>query len=243
MRGGYWRASLPAQSGLSECLTSDRQLRWGRAWTFCGTVLVIVALGSCGPSQRSTAGATIPPVAFAQSEIAVPPQADSSDAAALFSVTDKNLLANASFEHKDDIGRPRGWGVSPASIIEVTPAEEYDAYDGATTMTLRSTSESWGILFQDIRLTEDVRGKLLLVTAQGRSPLKNYMRLSVTYKIDGTEKEASAAWPESPDSWTSEAVRVEIPPGIDDSTVRVRVVIRNKPGFVFRVDDLCAVLM
>ena len=173
----------------------------------------------------------------------MPPQADSSDAAALFSVTDKNLLANASFEHKDDIGRPRGWGVSPASIIEVTPAEEYDAYDGATTMTLRSTSESWGILFQDIRLTEDVRGKLLLVTAQGRSPLKNYMRLSVTYKIDGTEKEASAAWPESPDSWTSEAVRVEIPPGIDDSTVRVRVVIRNKPGFVFRVDDLCAVLM
>jgi hypothetical protein len=133
--------------------------------------------------------------------------------------------------------------VSPSSIILPASGPEYDAFDGATTMTLRGISESWGILFQDLRLTDDAKSKTLFVTAQGRAPLKDYMRLSVVFKIDGVEHEQQASWPACPDSWKSESVSVDLPPNLDDSTVRVRVIIRNKPGYVFRVDDLRAVLV
>jgi hypothetical protein len=198
-------------------------------------IAVALLLKGCGPSPKSTAPTPISKIenmnGYASSEDRLLPGDTHSTR------DDRNLLANASFEVEDEVGVPLGWGVSPASIMVPSPGPEYDAFDGTSAITLQSVSESWGILFQDIKLKEDRGISTIFVSAQGRAPLPNYMRLSVLYKIDGIIHEEYAVWPACPDAWTSQSVQIEVPSKIDHSIVRVRAAIRDKPGFIFMVDD------
>ncbi len=196
---------------------------------FC--LVIAVAIG-CGPSKVSTAtrdSAPVPPrepVVVLNSATTVTPDAT------------PNLLSNGSLEDVDEVGRPRGWGVSPAGLIAQSPGGDYDAFSGARSLTLRTLDDVWGVVFQDIRISHSDTPEDLFVTAQGRTPLNDYMRLSVIYKSNGQEVEQQSSWPACPDSWTLVTLRVPLQNPIDAGTVRIRVITRDEPGLVVRLDDV-----
>jgi hypothetical protein len=156
---------------------------------------------------------------------------------------DTNLLANPSLEEKDETGRPRGWAVSPSNIIVPAPPQEATARNGRHTLMLRSVKETWGVVAQEIKLDAKDTGKTLFVSAQGRAPLSDHMFLSVEYTIKGKINEIKAPFPASPDSWKAVSLTLDLPKDVQPDKLRVRVIIRNDPGYVFRVDDLFASLM
>ena len=200
-------------------------MKW-RAVKLGYAVLTAVAIAGCGPVSESTA----------PTEIAVVDSATPTPAPVSAYPVPENLVSNGSVESVDETGRPLGWGISPSALLVPGPEKEFDAADGARTLTLRGVAEAWGIAFCEARIAPGT--KAVFVCAKGRAPLFDYLRLSVVYKVGGVERSVEQPWPACPDSWTSVSLRIDLPARIDGDTVRVRVMVRNKPGLVFRIDDV-----
>ena len=213
-----------------------RPLRWV-------LVLSLASIGfgpfACGPMSHEQAREPFDTSTHPSEPARTPPATNESGAAP----GPPNLIANGSFENRDETGRPRGWAVSPSSILTAAGSPIVYPYDGSEYLLLKSTDESYGVVAFTLPLDSKDLGKTVVVTAQGRSPLGRYMFLAIRYTVDGEYVERLHEWPACPNAWTENIARETIPLEADPASVQVRILIRNEGGYTFCLDHVRAFVL
>ncbi|MDZ4860938.1 MAG: hypothetical protein SGI88_18340 [Candidatus Hydrogenedentes bacterium] len=159
------------------------------------------------------------------------PDSDGSGAAS------RNLIENFSFEHRDDTGRPRGWAVSPAESIVPDAEAGAGAKEGAQSLTLRGNADVWTVVAYAVPLIAGDAGKRVTASVWGKASLANAMFLTICVK-DGSNVQGlvSQAFPESKGEWVEVRAETLLPEDVDTSNVQLRIIIRNDPKGLYRLD-------
>ncbi|MBM3290208.1 MAG: hypothetical protein FJY92_08665 [Candidatus Hydrogenedentes bacterium] len=155
-----------------------------------------------------------------------------------------NVLPNGSFEKLDlETGRPRGWAVSPASILVKSMEEEADARDGRHSLHIQTTAETIGVVWAKLSPKLAYVGRSVSAHAWGQAPEAYSMYLTINCKVRGEDRELAAdSWPECPDEWTPKKVRATIPADADVDSVRVIIRFKKIAGIACRLDAVRAVV-
>lgn len=147
-----------------------------------------------------------------------------------------SLADNASFEEKDQKGLPKGWVVSPTSLLVDTKVE---AFDGEECLALSGIKGKKGTLTCALNNVEVIAGRRLRIEAWGIAPVENAMSIALVCKQNNKDIVVGETfWPNTEGKWALASTTATLPDNVDPETARVRVQIADKARKGFALDNV-----